>query len=228
MEPSKEVSAATQPVVNRAPRIMPGEKPALALQMDSAKFQRNHELHVYVLAPTTCPSMKEGPISQWDSTTTNPPHWSGDMYQEQLNRPTTHWCQPLPYLSFTASCVSRPGANGAKNYHSPSLQSHTTYLWNLQPITNNPIEINTAKPDPHTTSKGAPAATQPEDQCGPHLMPVEKAALTLQMESVTPCNNFRGYVHVRTCTNGITHAPLQTLPMEPVELLALTASGLIT
>ena len=130
--------------------------------------------------------MKEGPISQWDSTTTNPPHWSGDMYQEQLNRPTTHWCQPLPlspphppsshYLSFTASCVSRPGANGAKNYHSPSLQSHTTYLWNLQPI-----EINTAKPDPHmyTASKGAPAATLPEDQCGPHVMPVEQAALTL-------------------------------------------------
>ena len=89
--------------------------------------------------------MKNGRISQWDSTTTNPPHWSGDMYQEQLNRPTTHWCQPLPpppphppsshYLSFTVSCVSRPGANGAKNYHSPSLQSHTTYLWNLQPIT---------------------------------------------------------------------------------------------
>ena len=80
----------------------------------------------------------------------------------------------------------------------------------------------------YTASKGAPAATQPEDQCGPHLMPVEKAAHTLQMESVTPCNNFRGHVHVRTCTNGITHAPLQTLPMEPVELLALTASGLIT
>ena len=91
--------------------------------------------------------MKEGPISQWDSTTTNPPHWSGDMYQDQLNRPTIHWCQPssLPppppphptsshYLSFTASCISSPGANGAKNYHSPSLQSHTTYLWN-QPIT---------------------------------------------------------------------------------------------
>ena len=36
MEPSKEVPAATQPVVNRAPRIMPVEKPALALQMDSA------------------------------------------------------------------------------------------------------------------------------------------------------------------------------------------------
>ena len=146
MEPSKEVSAATQPVVNQAPRIMPVEKPALTLQMDLAtpKFQGNHELHLYVLAPTTCPLIKEGPISQWDSTTTNPPHWSGDMYQEQLNRPTTHWCQPLPlsplhppsshYLSFTASCVSRPGANGAKNYHSPSLQSHTTYLWN-QPIT---------------------------------------------------------------------------------------------
>ena len=84
--------------------------------------------------------MKEGPISQWDSTTTNPPHWSGDMYQEQLitlvpalapppHPPSSH------YLSFTASCISRPGANGAKNYHSPSLQSHTTYLWNLQPIT---------------------------------------------------------------------------------------------
>ena len=107
-----------------------------------------------------------------------------------------------------------------------------THYVPLEPATNNPSEINTAKPDPHmyTASKGAPAATQPEDQCGPHLMPVEKAALTLQMESVTPCNNFRGHVHVRTCTctNGITHAPLQTLPMEPVELLALTASGLIT
>ena len=99
-----------------------------------------------------------------------------------------------------------------------------THYIPLEPATNNPSEINTAKPDPHTTSKGAPAATQPEDQCGPHLMPVEKAALTLQMESETPCNNFRGHVHVRTCTNGITHAP----PMEPVERLALTASGLIT
>ena len=99
-----------------------------------------------------------------------------------------------------------------------------THYVPLEPATNNPSEINTAKPDLHTASKGVPAATQPENQCGPHLMPVEKAALTLQMESVTPCNNFRG----RTCTNGITHAPLQTLPMEPVEHLALTASGLIT
>ena len=37
------------------------------------------------------------------------------------------------------------------------------------------------------------------------------------MESVTPCNNFKGHVHVR---NEITHTPLQTLPMEPVEHLA--------
>ena len=98
MEPSKEVPAATQPVVNRAPRIMPVENQPSHCKwiQQPQKFKGSQELHVYVLAPTTCPSVKEGPISQWDSTTTNPPHWSGDMYQEQLNRPTTHWCQPSP------------------------------------------------------------------------------------------------------------------------------------
>ena len=184
--------------------------------------------------------MKEGPISQWDSTTTNPLHWSGDMYQEQLNRPTTHWCQPLPlsppspplFSLPVLYCKLRQQTRGQWGQELPLPFTAITHYVPLEPATNNPSEINTAKPDPHmyTASKGAPAATQPEDQCGPHLMPVEKAALTLQMESVTPCNNFRGHVHVRTCTctNGITHAPLQTLPMEPVELLALTASGLIT
>ena len=99
MEPSTEVSAATQPVVKLSSQNnASGENQPSHCKwiQQPQKFQGNHELHVYVLAPTTCPSMKEGPISQWDSTTTNPPHWSGDMYQEQLNRPTTHWCQPLP------------------------------------------------------------------------------------------------------------------------------------
>ena len=129
-------------------------------------------------------------------------------------------------------CKLRQQTRGQWGQELPLPFTAITHYVPLEPATNNPSEINTAKPDSHmyTASKGAPAATQPEDQCGPHLMPVEKAALTLQMESVTPCNNFRGHVHVRTCTctNGITHAPLQTLPMEPVELLALTASGLIT
>ena len=178
--------------------------------------------------------MKEGPISQWDSTTTNPPHWSGDMYQEQLNRPTTHWCQPLPlsppppplFSLAVLYCKLHQQSRGQWGQELPLPFTAVTHYVPLEPATNNPSEINTAKPDPHmyTASKGALAATQPEDQCGPHLMPVEKAALTLQMESVTPCNNFRGHVHVRTCTNGITHAP----PMEPVERLALTASELIT
>jgi hypothetical protein len=48
MEPSKEVPAATQPVVNRAPRIMPVEKPALALQVDSAT-PKISGVHVNVL-----------------------------------------------------------------------------------------------------------------------------------------------------------------------------------
>ena len=150
MEPSTEVSAATQPVVKLSSQNnSSGEtSPRTANGFSNPKNFRGTMNYMYMYLPPlpVRPSMKEGPISQWDSTITNPPHWSGDMYQEQLNRPTTHWCQPLPlsppspppsshYLSFTASCISRPGANGAKNYHSPSLQSHTTYLWNLQPIT---------------------------------------------------------------------------------------------
>ena len=145
---------------------------------------------------------------------------------EQLNRPTTHWCQPSslpPTPPLLTTCPLLQVASADQGPMGPRTTTPITHYVPLEP-TNNPSEINTAKPDPHTTSKGAPAATQPEDQCGPHLMPVEKAALTLQMESVTPCNNFRGHVHVRTCTNGITHAP----PMEPVERLALTASELIT
>ena len=148
--------------------------------------------------------MKEGPISQWDSTTTNPPHLSGDMFQEQLNRPTTHWCQPSslppptpPLFSLPVLyCKLRQQSRGQWGQELPLPLTAITHYVPLEP-TNNPSEINTAKPDPHTTSKGAPAATQPDDQCGPHLMPVEKAALTLQMESVTPCNNFRG----RACTH---------------------------
>ena len=141
--------------------------------------------------------MKRG---QWDSVTTNPPHWSGDMYQEQLNRPTTHWCQPLslppppPLFSLPVLyCKLHQQTRGQWGQELPLPFTAITHYVPLEPATNNPSEIYTAKPDPHmyTASKGAPAATQPEDQCGPHLMPVEKAALTLQMESVTPCNNFR-------------------------------------
>ena len=40
--------------------------------------------------------MKEGPISQWDSTTTNPPHWSGDMYQNNLTGPPHTGASPRP------------------------------------------------------------------------------------------------------------------------------------
>ena len=174
--------------------------------------------------------MKEGPISQWDSTTTNPPHWSGDMYQNNLTGPPHTGASPRPsppppplFSLPVLYCKLRQQTRGQWGQELPLRITAITHYVPLEPATNNPSEINTAKPDPHTTSKGAPAATQPEDQCGPHLMPVEKAALTLQMESVTPCNNFRGHVHVRTCTNGITHAP----PMEPVERLALTASELI-
>ena len=98
MEPSKEVPAATQPVVNRATRIMPVEKPALTLQMDSATPKISGEPGTTCLC--TCPHYlsfsERGANQPMDSTTTNPPHWSGDMYQEQLNRPTTHWCQPSP------------------------------------------------------------------------------------------------------------------------------------
>ena len=132
---------------------------------------------------------------------------------------------PPPFFSLPVLyCKLRQQTRGQWSQELPLPFTAITHYVPLEPATNNPSE----EPDPHTVSKGAPAATQPEDQCGPHLMPVEKAALTLQMESVTPCNNFRGHVHVRTCTNGITHVPLQTLPMEPVELLVLTASGLIT
>ena len=99
MEPSTEVSAATQPVVKLSSQNnASGEtSPRTANGFSNPKNFRGTMNYMYMyLPPTTCPSMKEGPISQWDSTTTNPPHWSGDMYQEQLNRPTTHWCQPLP------------------------------------------------------------------------------------------------------------------------------------
>ena len=141
MEPSKEVSAATQPVVNRAPRIMPVEKPALALQMDSATPKISGEPCI-----CTCPhylSFNErgangtvqpptlliGQGTCTKNNLTGPPHTGASPCPSPPHPPSSH------YLSFTASCVSRPGANGAKNYHSPSLQSHTTYLWNLQPIT---------------------------------------------------------------------------------------------
>ena len=135
--------------------------------------------------------MKEGPISQLDSTTTNPTHWSGDMYQEHmpslpveplalnasgLNRPTTHWCQPSPlpptplFSLPVLHCKLRQHQWG----HRTSTPPHCNHTLPLEPTINphNASEINTAKPDPHTASKGAPAATQPEDQCGPHLMPV--------------------------------------------------------
>ena len=103
MEPSKEVPAATQPVVNRAPRIMPVEKPALALQMDSAIPKISGE------PGTTC-------------ICTCPRYLS--FSERGANQPMGQYNhQPC-----------NPGANGAKNYHSPSLQSHTMYLWN-QPIT---------------------------------------------------------------------------------------------
>ena len=134
--------------------------------------------------------MKEGPISQWDSTTTNPPHWSGCTKNNLTGPPHTGASPrpsppPPPVFSLPVLyCKLRQQSRGQWGQELPLPRTATTHYEPLEP-TNNPSEINTAKPDPHTASKGAPAATQPEDQCGPHLMPVEKAALTLQMKSVT-------------------------------------------
>ena len=95
---------------------------------------------------------------------------------------------PPPFSLPVLYCKLCQQTRGQWGQELPLPFTSITHYVPLEPATNNPSEINTAKPDPHmyTASKGAPAATQPEDQCGPHLMPVEKAALTLQMESVTP------------------------------------------
>ena len=149
--------------------------------------------------------MKEGPISQWDSTTTNPPHWSGDMYQEQLNRPTTHWCQPLPlsppspplFSLPVLYCKLRQQTRGQWGQELPLPFTAITHYVPLEPATNNPSEINTAKPDPHmyTASKGAPAATQPEGSMWPPLNASGEGSPHTANGVSNPMQQFQG-----TCT----------------------------
>ena len=79
------------------------------------------------------------------------------MYQEQLNRPTTHWCQPLPLPHPTLPlfslpvlyCKLRQQTRGQWGQELPLTFTAITHYVPLEP-TNNPSEINTAKPDPHT------------------------------------------------------------------------------
>ena len=148
--------------------------------------------------------MKEGPISQWDITTTNPPHWSGDMYQNNLTGPPHTGASPRPspppplFSLPVLYCKLRQQTRGQWGQELPLPLTAITHYVPLEP-TNNPSEINTAKSDPHTTSKGAPAATQPEDQCGPHLMPVEKAALTLPANGVS--NSMQQFQGTCACTH---------------------------
>ena len=84
---------------------------------------------------------------------TGPPHTGASPCPSPPQPPSAH------YLSFTASCVSSPWANGG---HRTTTSPHCNHTLPLEPTINphTASELNTAKPDPHTASKGAPAATK--------------------------------------------------------------------